>query len=119
LLLLALALRGSAAEFRAGAAKSCITPQLGITINGGVEPGKARHIHDDLFVRALVLDDGSERLALAVVDTCLVDRAVFDDAKALIAQHTRLPVAHVMLSASHTHSAGAVCGVHLSDPDPA
>jgi len=118
-LALALALPAAAATFRAGGARSCITPQLGITINGGVGPGTARHIHDDLFVRALVLDDGTTRLAWAVVDTCLVDRPVFDAAKALIAQHTSLPAAYVMLSASHTHSAGAVCGVHLSEPDPA
>ena len=117
MLLLGIALP-AAAEFRAGAAKSCITPQLGITINGGVGPGAARHIHDDLFVRALVLDDGTTRLAFAVVDTCLVDRPVFDEAKALVQRHTDLPPARVMMSASHTHSAGAVCGVHLSDADP-
>jgi neutral ceramidase len=119
LLLLALSLPADAATFRAGAARSCITPQLGITLNGGVGPGTARHIHDDLFVRALVLDDGSTRLALAVVDTCLVDRPVFDEAKQLVQQHTGLPPTQVMMSATHTHSAGAVCGVHLSEPDPA
>lgn len=70
-----------AAEFRAGAAKSCITLPLGTRINGGVGPGVARHIHGDLFVRALVLDDGATRLAFAVVDTCLLDRPVFDEAK--------------------------------------
>ncbi len=118
LLVLVLALPAAAADLRAGAAKSCITPQLGITINGGIGPGTARHIHDDLFVRALVLDDGTTRLAFAVVDTCLVDQPVFDEAKALVQRHTGLPPAQVMMSASHTHSAGAVCGVHLSDPDP-
>ncbi len=118
LLLLALTLPAAAAEFRAGAAKSCITPALGTTINGGVGPGRARHIHDELFVRALVLDDGTTRLAFAVVDTCLVDRPVFDEAKALVQRHTGLPSAQVMMSATHTHSAGSVCGAHLSDPDP-
>jgi neutral ceramidase len=107
-----------AAGLRAGAAKSCITPQLGITINGGVGPGTARHIHDDLFVRALVLEDGSNRLAFAVVDTCLVDRPVFDEAKLLVQRHTGIPAANVMMSATHTHSAGAVCGAHLSEGDP-
>lgn len=119
LLVLALAVPAAGAGLRAGAAKSCITPQLGTTINGGVGPGTARHIHDDLFVRALVLDDGTTRLAWAVVDTCLVDRPVFDEAKALVQRHTGLLPAQVMMSATHTHSAGAVCGAHLSEPDPA
>ena len=118
LLLLSLALPAAAAGLCAGASKSCITPQLGIIINGGVGPGTARHLHDDLFVRALVLDDGPTRLSFAVVNTCLVDRPVFDEAKVLVQRHTGLPPAQVMMSASHTHSAGAVCGVYLSDPDP-
>jgi neutral ceramidase len=117
-LCLAAAFPAQAALFRAGAAKTCITPPLGITINGGVGPGTARHIHDDLYVRALVMDDGATRLAIAVVDTCLVDRPVFDEAKRLVEQHTGIPPAYVMMSATHTHSAGSVCGAHLSPADP-
>lgn len=116
---LALVAPGLAAEgtLRAGAAKSCITPALGTRINGGVGPGVARHVHDDLYVRALVLDDGSTRLAFAVVDTCLLDRPVFDAAKKLVQQHTGLAPERVMLSCTHTHSAGAACGAHLVEAD--
>ena len=46
-----------ASELHAGVARSCITPALGTSTSGGVGPGVAEHIHDDLFVRALVLDD--------------------------------------------------------------
>ncbi len=106
-----------AGELRAGAAKSCITPALGTPINGGLGPGTAQFIHDDLFVRALVLDDGATRLAFAVVDTCLLDRPVFDEAKALVQRHTGLPPDHVMMCCTHTHSAGAACGAHLTDAD--
>ena len=106
-----------AAELRAGAAKSCITPALGTRINGGVGPSTARHIHDDLFVRALVLDDGTVRLAFAVVDTCLLDRPVFDEAKRLVQRQTGLAPERVMMSATHTHSAGSACGAHLVDAD--
>src|SRR5512143_2767479 len=103
LLFLALVLPATAAGLRSGAAKSCITPPLGIAINGGVGPGTARHIHDDLFVRALVLDDGATRVAFAVVDTCLVDRPVFDEARQLVQRHTGIAPERVMMSAVHTH----------------
>ena len=106
-----------AADLRAGAAKICITPALGTRINGGVGPVTTGHIHDDLFVRALVLDDGKTGLAFAVVDTCLLDRPVIDEAKKLVQRHTGLAPERVMISASHTHSAGAGCGVHLTDAD--
>jgi hypothetical protein len=107
-----------AAEFRAGAAAVNVTPNLGTAVNGGVGPGRALHVHDDLFAKALVLEDGPTRLAWVVVDTCLVDREVFDAAKRLVVQHTGIPASHQMMSATHTHSAGAVTGAHLCEPDP-
>ena len=47
-----------ARRFRAGAATSNITLPLG-TLNGGViaRGGPATHIHDELHVRCLALDD--------------------------------------------------------------
>lgn len=110
-------LRLSAAEFRAGAATANITPPLGIEINGGTAPVLATHVHDELLARALVLDDGTTRLALVAVDNCLMDRSVLDAAKALIHRHTGIASNHVSISATHTHSAGSVTGVHLSEPD--
>lgn len=109
----------NADPLRAGAATSCVTPALGTLINGGLGPGVARHVHDDLFARALVLDDGVTRLAFVVVDTCLLDRPVVEEAKALIERHAGLPRTQVMISATHTHSAGSVCGAHLTEADPA
>jgi hypothetical protein len=109
----------SAAEFRAGAAKSCITPSLTTPINGDLTPIVAKHVHDDLFVRALVLDDGAMRLAYALVDTCVLDRPVFDEAKKLVQQQTGLAPEQVMMSCAHTHSGGSAVSAHLSEADPA
>lgn len=108
-----------AATFRAGAATANITPPLGIEINGGTAPGYATHVHDELHARALVLDDGTTRLAFVLVDACLIDRALFDEAKALVFRHTGLASNHVSMSCTHTHSAGSACGAHLSEADPA
>jgi hypothetical protein len=119
LVLLVQPARTAVAELRAGAARSCITPALGTRINGGVGPGVARYVHDDLYVRALVLDDGLTRLAFVVADTCLLDRPVFDAARKLVQEHTGLPPERVMMSCTHTHSAGAACGAHLVEADEA
>lgn len=107
------------AGFKAGADRICITPPLGSIINGELVPGEARHIHDDLFVRALVLDDGASRLAFAIVDTCVLDRPVCDEAKQLIREQTGIPMDHVLIAADHTHSGGSVCGAHLTPADEA
>ncbi|MSU62799.1 MAG: hypothetical protein EXS31_10450 [Pedosphaera sp.] len=108
-----------ATPFRAGAATANVTPPLGIEINGGTAPVTATHVHDELHARVLVLDDSAMRLAFVVVDNCLIDRNLFDAAKALIFQHTGIASNFVSISTTHTHSAGSVTGVHLSEPDAA
>jgi neutral ceramidase len=105
------------AALRAGAATVNITPPLGIEMNGNMSAQPVLDIHDELWVRAIVLDDGTNRLAFAVLDNCVLDRAVIDAAKALIFQHTGIATNHVCVSATHTHSAGSVAGVHLTDAD--
>ncbi len=115
------ALAASAAEklrvFRAGAATSNITPKLGTSINGGMSDGKATHVHDELHARALVLDDGMTKLAIVVNDSCMIPREVFDEAKRLASAATGIPASHMMMSATHTHSAATSASVFQSEAD--
>src|SRR5687768_17477014 len=104
-------------EFRAGAATSNVTPMLGTSINGGMTDRAATHIHDDLHARCLVLDDGTTKLAIAVVDSCMLPREVVDDAKRLIERRTKIPPGNVLISATHTHSAPTATPVFQSRPD--
>lgn len=97
---------GAGRVFRAGADRTDITPELGILIVGNFNPQPATHVHDPLFVRSLVLDDGATQIAFAVVDNVGVPRVVCDEAKRLIAEFTPLPRSHVLISATHTHSGG-------------
>jgi neutral ceramidase len=89
---------------KAGAATSNITPQLGGGLNAGRDTPQARHIHDELHVRCLVLDDGATRLAFAVVDKVTVSREVFDEAKRRLREQTGIPPECMMMSATHTHT---------------
>jgi neutral ceramidase len=93
---------------KAGAATSNITPPLGLEIVGNFAPRPiASHVHDDLHVRCLVLDDGETRLAFAVADTISLARDVWDEAKQKVAAATGIPVANLMFSGTHTHSSVA------------
>lgn len=67
--------------FRAGAAASNTSPWLGPSINGGMRDHKADHIRDELHGRAVFLDDGKTRIAIVVVDSCMVPREVVTAAK--------------------------------------
>ncbi len=99
-----------AGELLAGAATSNITPQLGGDIVGGFQPIPATHIHDELHVRCLVLDDGSSRVALVVCDLLGLHRCVSDEARRQIQQRTGIPAEHVLISGTHTHSAVSALG---------
>ena len=91
--------------FKAGAATSNITPPLGMTIVGNFAPQPiAKHVHDELHVRCLVLDDGKTKLAFAVADNLNLARDIWDEAKIKLEAETGIPASHLMFSATHTHS---------------
>jgi neutral ceramidase len=95
---------------RAGAATSNITPPLGIRIVGSFAPHPAEHVHDELHARCLVLDDGETKIALVVCDLLGLHRSVSIEARRLIEQQTGIPPENVLISATHTHSAGTALG---------
>lgn len=108
----------TARPFRAGAATSNITPELGSSINGGFQDGKATVIHDELHARCLALDDGKTKLVFVIADSCVIGRDLFDEAKKLVNAATGLPMANMMMSATHAHSCGTLQAVGQSVPSP-
>ena len=105
-------------QFRAGAATSNITPWLGVSIAGYMNDRKAEHIHDELHTRCLVLDDGATKIAFAIVDSCMVPREIVDDAKKQIMDATGIAPDHVLISATHTHTAPTSTPCFQSNSDP-
>lgn len=101
--------------FRAGADRSDITPDLGILIVGNTNPVPARHVHDPLSVRTLVLDDGETRLAFVLCDNVGVPEPVILEAKRQVTEQSGLPKSHVVIAATHSHSAGTARAIAGSD----
>lgn len=104
-------------EILAGAAQSVITPPIGYSINGGMRDRKATNIHDETYAKGLVIDNGEDQLAFVISDLCMIYRETLDKAKKRAHQLTGIPVEHMMMSATHTHSAGTACSVFQSEPD--
>ncbi len=94
--------------FRAGAAAIEITPEsFPRIIAGGFLEQQAAAVVSPLFARAIVLGDGKTKIAMVIVDTCMMTQRLIDDAKQLAAGQCDIPVDHMMVSATHTHSAPA------------
>lgn len=90
----------------AGAATSNITPGLDVILDGPImQIGPGKHVHDELHARCLVLDDGTTRIAFAVCDVTMIGTEIVQDAKRLIEAATGLAPDHILISATHTHSA--------------
>jgi len=105
-------------RLRAGAFARDVTPTtFPISVNGNMTDKKATAAHDPLHARCLVLDDGKTKIALVVVDSCMIPRGIHDAAKALAEKKTGIPAANILTSATHTHTAPTVIGIFQSDPD--
>ena len=105
--------------FRAGACAVDTSPRkLPAIVNGYTFERIVDKIHDPLFARCLVLDDGSTRVAIVVVDICVMPRDLIDRAKQLAGERTGIPADRMLISATHTHSAPSVMSALGSNADP-
>src|SRR3954454_19527405 len=104
---------------RVGAFAMDVTPaKYPVIVNGMFEERTADRDVDPLFARAFVFSDRKMRIAIVVVDSCMLPRELLDEAKALAAKRTGIPTDHILISATHTHSAPAAMGCLGSRADP-
>lgn len=108
----------TAKVFKAGAATSNITPWYGVNMPGGWSNRTVNFISDELHVRAIVLDDGTNTLAIATVDSCVVHRSVMDPGKARASAATGIPTENMLVAATHTHSGASCSYIKQSPPNP-
>src|SRR5262249_42205417 len=99
-----LLLAADPSEVRVGAAAVVITPPLGVPMAGYYSERRARAVRDDLFARALVLESQGSEAALVALDLGTTSRPFVEAARREVEVSTGIPAAHVMISATHTHT---------------
>ena len=87
-------------RLRVGAARVDITPPA-----DPANPPSGKYAHERLYVRAIVLDNGSARAALIGADQGGLFEGVWTAASQQIAAELNCPVANIVMSATHSHSA--------------
>lgn len=105
--------RGGAADqpgLKVGAAAVKITPSLTrkVYIAGYSNNRPADSVHDDLWARALVLDDGRTRMAIVVCD--LVGLSNYR-VREIRKQIRAVPADHVLIATTHVHSGPDTLGL--------
>ena len=98
-------------QFRAGACAVDIAPaSFPVLVNGGFLQSRATRLVDPIRAKCLILDDGSTRLAIVVVDSCMMPRELLDQAKEIARKKNGIPADRILISATHSHSAPAAMG---------
>lgn len=91
---------------KAGFARVSITPPLGTTMMGfgtrDMEHG-CTGIHDDIYVRALFLEQGREQAVILAYDLCFVGREDADRFKGAIGRRLDLCPSQILMNTSHNH----------------
>ena len=90
----------SASPLRVGAAKVDVTPAAGEL------PKNSFGVLDRLYARAIVLESGPATAALVTVDAGAIPDAIWQVVTQQVETDLRIPSANVLLTATHTHSAG-------------
>jgi neutral ceramidase len=89
---------GAAGPVRAGAARVNITPSKGDL------PPNFLGIHDSIYSRAIVIDNGVSGAALISVDVGFISDPAWNRITQQVEQQLGIPARNVLLTVTHTHS---------------
>jgi hypothetical protein len=105
----------ASAAFLAGAAKIDITPaaDAALPMSGYANRKEGfKGIHDPIYVRAIVVDDGTTQAAIVAWELIFVPDAVWADLSPRIAAETGIKPENVILAAVHDHGAPTPTGAY-------
>jgi hypothetical protein len=89
---------------KVGAAAVVITPPVGIGMAGYYFERGAQGTHDDLYAKAIVLDEGGCRVAIVGLDLISTTKDMVASARQEIERTTGIKGDHVMIGATHAHT---------------
>jgi len=95
----------------AAAAKTNITPPVGFRRGGNFHEMITTGVRDSLFAKALVFKQGGVSCALVFCDITSISRDVAKKARQIAANKTGIPFEHILISATHAHTAPLYYGI--------
>jgi hypothetical protein len=93
----------AADDFRAGFAAVEITPPIGCRKGGGFNELISTGVHDPLYAKAAVLQQGGVTGALVICDLLSVPEFMTTPTRRVISQSTGIGFANIVICATHTH----------------
>jgi len=97
------------APVKAGAAK------VDVTLSAAELPANYEGIHDRIYSRAIVIDNGISSAALITVDIGMMSDQIWTNLTKRAEKELGIPAKNVMLTATHTHSVPWIMGEGFED----
>jgi len=92
-------------RLRAGSARVVITPPVGTPLSGYASRVEGSiGVHDDLYAKCLILDDGATRVVVIACDVAGFPKRFVADVRRRVEELTGVPGDNVMVTATHTHT---------------
>ena len=95
---------GSLSSQPVSAALSVGASRVDITPGEKALPKGYEGINDPIYIRAIVVDDGTTRAALVTVDVGGIPTDIHAQVSQQVERELRIPARHVLITATHTHS---------------
>jgi neutral ceramidase len=90
---------------KAGFAKRAISPPVGAPLAGfAARQGVCQGVHDELFARALVLENAQSAVALISLDLLAVASDFVERARQAVAARIPIEPSAILISSTHTHA---------------
>lgn len=99
---------------KGGMAIENITPPIGSRLAGHFYETLSTGIHDPLWAKAIIFQQGEERFAFVFCDLIGLNPHVSTDARASASAKTGIPVKNIVIAATHNHTAPLFYGFQHS-----
>lgn len=95
-------------ELRVGVGKSKVTPKVGSKLVGYFNrPEGSKGVHDELYARALVIDNGEMTIAICAVELLWLWGKIVVEIREQVAQRCGLKPEQILIACTHTHAGAA------------
>lgn len=106
-------------DYKVGRAAVKITPPVGIPMAGYYNIRLAEGTHDDLFAKAVALEQGGVRAVLVACDLVSLPAEIVAEARKQAEAATGISAANIFFSATHSHTGPLLGGRGLQAATPA
>ena len=108
----------SRAALKGGCAKVNITPPVGTWLSGyGARDKPSDGIVDELYARALVLDNGGNSIAIISVDLLWIPLELTNNVREILNDKIGIPGQNILVCATHTHFGPKIYGETKMGPE--